>query len=206
MKKSLLKAMYDFSGIPLRLVLLPDAVNEKLGLTSLQQERLYNVLPYVEGTLLDIGCGNNRLVKIYGDGVGVDIYDWGGGATIIESVYNLPFGSESFDTVTVIASLNHIPEREKAVREINRVLKMNGNVIVTMINPLIGHVGHKIWWYSEDKKRGMEQGETYGLWNKDVVELFKKSGFELKLHKSFLYWMNNLFVFRKNSDYAKGTS
>ena len=30
-----------------------------------------------------------------------------------------------------------------------------------MINPILGYIGHELWWYSEDKHRGgMEEGEV----------------------------------------------
>jgi len=197
LRKSFLKHIYDFIGAPLRLVLLPDETCEKLGLTSLGQERFNTVLPCIEGRLLDLACGDNRLVKMYGNGVGVDVYDWGGGAVIIENAGKMPFEDRSFDTVSILAALNHIPERKEAVKEIHRVLKVNGKVVVTMINPVLGEIGHKIWWYSEDKKRGMKEGENSGLWNSYVIKLFEDRGFRLQTHKKFVYFMNNLFVFRK---------
>lgn len=199
-KKLLIKKLYDFLGVPLRLVILPDRISEKIGMTSLQQERVNNILPFIEGKLLDIGCGNNRLVKTYGNGTGVDVFDWGGDARIVIDTSDLPFRNESFYTITFVASLNHIPNRDEIVIEAYRVLKGNGKVIVTMINPLLGYIGHKIWWYSEDKERGMEVGEMYGLWKSDVIRLFQKHGFFLEIHKRFVYWMNNFFVFRKKKN------
>ena len=195
MDKSFLRTAYDLLGSPLRLVLLPDLANERLGLTSLEEERIGAVIPHIRGRLLDVGCGNNRLVKTYGDGVGVDVYDWGGGSQIVKTSARLPFAEDSFDTATLLASLNHIPEREETVEEIGRVLKPGGRLLVTMIDPFVGYVGHKIWWYSEDKERGMEPGETYGLWNRDIVRLCESKGFSYKLHSRFVYFMNNLHVF-----------
>ena len=69
-----------------------------------------------------------------------------------------------------------------------------------MIGNLLGEIGHKIWWYSEDKHRGgMVEGETGGMSNKEIITLLNKSGFELIEHKRFVYWMNNLLVFKKSS-------
>jgi len=187
--------MYDFVGMPLRLVFLPDAANEKLRLTSLVQERISAVIPYIRGRLLDIGCGNNRLVRTYGDGLGVEVYDWGGGAQIVEDTSQLPFDNDTFDTVTLLASLNHIPDRDGIVRDAYRVLKPQGRLIITMIDPILGFIGHKIWWYSEDKERGMEEGEKDGLWNRDIIALCERYGFRLTVHKRFVYYLNNVFVF-----------
>jgi hypothetical protein len=66
-----------------------------------------------------------------------------------------------------------------------------------MINPLFGDFGHAIWWYSEDKKRGgMIEGELGGMWTSDIVVLCQNAGFELELHRRFLYQLNNLYLFR----------
>ena len=195
MAKTLLQTTYDFVGIPLRLVLLPDEANEKLHLTSLVQERICAIIPYIRGKLLDIGCGNNRLVHTYGNGIGVDVYDWGGGAQIVEDPSRLPFGDDAFDTVTLVASLNHIPDRDGVIHEARRLVKADGRLIVTMIDPILGYIGHKIWWYSEDKERGMEEGEKDGLWNRDIIALCKRHAFRLTEHKRFVYYLNNLLVF-----------
>ncbi len=197
MKKNFIQTLYDFLGIPLRMIFLPDHLCKKIGLTSLEDERINMVLPEIKGKLLDIGCGNNRLVKEYKNGIGVDVYDWGGGGLIIEDSSRLPFENEEFDTVSFIADLNHIPNRTEVVPEVKRILKKDGRVVVTMINPVLGVIGHKIWWYGEDKERGMEEGEKGGLWNKDIIEMFENRGFKLIKHKRFVYGMNNLFVFEK---------
>jgi hypothetical protein len=116
--------VYDFVFAPLRMALVPDAVAEKMGLTSLRGERFAAVLPVLRGKVLDIGAGDNVLVRLYrqreGDApaaresVGVDVVDWGAGCVIIESSARLPFPDESFDCVTFIACINHIPERQAA--------------------------------------------------------------------------------------------
>ena len=42
------------------------------------------------------------------------------------SAYTLPFSKESFDIVYMVAVFQEIPNKEKALKEINRVLKNNG--------------------------------------------------------------------------------
>lgn len=62
-------------GLPVRLIFSHETVN-KLGLRSLKDERYDIVKRYVTGRLIDIGCGDNELVRSYGHGsVGVDVYD-----------------------------------------------------------------------------------------------------------------------------------
>jgi SAM-dependent methyltransferase len=187
----------DLILAPLRLVLLPDDVSVRLGLTSLEEERINAALPHLSGRLLDIGAGRNSLVKAYGNGVGVDVYDWGGGALIVPDTSRLPFPDKSFHTVTLLACLNHIPYRQAVLREAWRVLPDGGRLIITMIDPITGLIGHKLWWYSEEKTRGMSKGEVYGLWTSQVRDLCEAAGFAMVAHTRFVYGLNNLYVAQK---------
>lgn len=194
--KGLLQTIWDFVGIPARLVLFPPEWLERCGWTTLEDERLLVVLPQVKGRLLDIGAGPNTLVKLHGVGTGVDVFDWGGGALVVEDTSKLPFPDHSFDTVTFIACLNHIPNRDDVVKEARRLLAPGGRVVMTMIDPILGDIGHAIWWYSEDKQRGgMLPGELGGMWTKDIVAICEAAGLKLTLHRRFVYGMNNLYVF-----------
>lgn len=191
--KSLRQHIYDFFGSPLRMILLPDKVSRKLGLTSLQDERIRAVLQLITGKLLDIGAGDNLLVNIYGNGTGVDVFDFGGGAMIVEDTRQLPFEDESFETITFLACLNHIPYRQEVLTEAFRLLKPGGKVIATMISPLLGTIGHKIWWYSEEKHRGMADGEEMGISREEMFRLLENAGFTNIQEQSFLYNMNHLY-------------
>lgn len=195
-RKSFLQAIWDLVGVPFRLVLFDQKWLPYFGWTTLEEERLAAVLPHIQGRLLDIGAGPNTLVKRYGNGVGIDVHDWGGGATIVEDTSRLPFEDGSFDTVAFVACLNHIPYREAVLREAKRLLKPGGRLIITMINPLLGGIGHAIWWYSEDKQRGgMAEGEVGGMWTRDILRLCGGAGFQLEVRKRFLFRLNNLYVF-----------
>lgn len=77
-RKTLLQAIWDGVGIPFRLVLFDQMWLPYFGWTTLEEERLAVVLPFVRGRLLDIGAGPNTRVKQYGKGAGMGVYDWGG--------------------------------------------------------------------------------------------------------------------------------
>jgi len=192
--RSAVRHAWDLCGIPFRFVLFPDHWNQKCGWTSFEEERLRAVLPRIRGDLLDIGAGTNTLVKLYGAGTGVDVFDFGGGATIVEDTRELPFEDGSFDTVTFIACLNHIPYRLEALREARRVLRPGGRIIATMINRWLGEIGHKLWWYSEDKVRGMLPGETGGLDVREMTELLEQAGFANVNFSRFVYGLNGLYL------------
>ena len=195
-KKTFAQALWDFIGIPARLVLFPPEWLERCGWTTLEAERMAHVLPEIRGRLLDIGAGPNTLVKLHGNGSGVDVFDWGGGAIVVKDTAELPFPDRSFDTIAFIACLNHIPNRQQVLHEAKRLLAPGGRVVMTMINPVLGGVGHAIWWYSEDKHRGgMLPGEVGGLWTRDIVAMCEAAGLRLEKHERFVYGMNHLYVF-----------
>ena len=193
LKKNVLQHIWDFVGAPLRMAMLPDTISSKIGLTSLLDERLRAIFPLVNGKLLDIGAGDNFLANLYPDGTGVDVFDFGGGATIIDDSRDLPFPDASFDTVTFIACLNHIPYRNEALLEAYRVLKPRGKIIATMISPMLGTIGHAIWWYSEEKMRGMAEGEVMGISDRGMLDLLNQAGFSKTKRTTFLYGMNRLY-------------
>lgn len=205
--KSFAQSAYDLVAAPLRMALLPDRANERLHLTSLRAERLSMVLSKLRGRLLDVGAGDNMLVKLHTDrsagtaqataaatSVGLDVVDWGGGCTIVPDCRKMPFPDQSFDTVSFVACLNHIPERREAMAEAMRVLRPGGRVVVTMIGRLVGNVGHAIWWYSEDKHREVQQGEVMGMDPSEVRRLIAEAGFRDLEERTFVYGLNYLFV------------
>jgi SAM-dependent methyltransferase len=199
-KKSLGQTLWDFMGIPFRLLLFDQKWLPRLGWTTLEDERLNVVLPHIRGRLLDIGAGPNTLVKRYGNGIGVDVFDWGGGAMVVPNTACLPFDDESFDTITLVACLNHIPNRQEVLLEARRLLKPQGQLIITMIDPILGDVGHALWWYSEDKHRGgMKEGEVGGMWGRDITQMCQMAGFKLVHHCRFVYGMNNLYLFERDN-------
>jgi SAM-dependent methyltransferase len=200
LRKSALQTAWDFVGAPFRLVLFDQKWLPRFHWTTLEDERIGAVLPHIQGRLLDVGAGTNELVRRYGNGIGVDVVEWGHGAQVVEDTSKLPFEDASFETVSFVACLNHIPYRQAALREARRLLKPGGRLVVTMIDPILGGVGHVIWWYGEHEHRGgMKEGEVGGMWNREIVRLCEAEGFRLVRHERFVYLMNNLFVFEASA-------
>jgi SAM-dependent methyltransferase len=163
----------------------------------LTQWRTRTVLPHIKGRLLDIGCGTNNLVRSYhDDGIGIDVHQWGDVDILVDESATLPFQDQAFDTVTIIASLNHIPNRLEVLRESNRVLKNGGAVIITMIPPKLSKVWHLLRkpWDADQKERGMKNGEVYGITDRDLHLLIAKSGFQIVLKKRFMFMINCLTI------------
>jgi SAM-dependent methyltransferase len=164
----------------------------------LESWRHRKVLPHVRGRLLDVGCGFNNLVRAYDGGVGVDVYHWPGVDVLVGDAARLPFTDDAFDTVTILAALNHIPNREAALREVGRVLRQDGRLIVTMIGPLTGHVAHTFFKRDEDTRGGMRPGEKDGLTHEEMRALLTRSGFALERVVRFQLGLNRVYIARQS--------
>ncbi|HAT72938.1 MAG TPA: hypothetical protein DCS63_09005 [Elusimicrobia bacterium] len=195
--------LWDLIGFPLRAFLLNEKWQARLGLTTLMDERVRAVFPRLEGRVLDIGCGSNRLIRAWraagNDGIGVDVFNFEGVDMVVDTTA-LPFKDGEFDTVVMMANLNHIPAkvRPKVLAEAHRVLKPGGKLVATMIDPVVGWFCHKLtWWDYDQEERGMTEGEVYGLTRKATVEAAAAAGFAAESVSCFVYGMNKLFVFIK---------
>jgi SAM-dependent methyltransferase len=85
---------------------------------------------------LEVGCGRGIFQNVVDNYVGVDISE-----SVRELIYkpfyrccatNLPFEDNSFDAIWTNAVLEHVPEPEKAMQQMRRVLK-NGGLL--LFNP-----------------------------------------------------------------------
>ena len=174
-------------------------MKDRLG-RALYDWRLRVVRPHVAGRLLDIGCGANELVRGHAPGgVGVDVHQWGDVDVVVDDSAHLPFAGGEFDTVTIIAALNHIPNRADVLGEARRVLRPGGRLITTMIPPGISTLWHRLRRSSDadQTERGMKPGEVYGLTSRDVRRLITEAGFEIVLERRFMLGINRLTVARK---------
>jgi ubiquinone/menaquinone biosynthesis C-methylase UbiE len=69
---------------------------------------------------------SEEMVKIckakYGSYPNVDV--------MVKDVENLPFSNETFDAITCFGLFPHLENKKKALREMNRVLKLQGKLII----------------------------------------------------------------------------
>jgi SAM-dependent methyltransferase len=200
----------DFLTFPLRAFTLFH--EDRWGLSSLASERFDYAACAVTGRCLDIGCGyGNRFVTEYlgGNGIGIDVFPYAGltPEQIVEDLTHLPFPDASFDSVTFIANLNHAPEsqRDPELAESFRVLRADGNIIVTMGLPIIEIIVHQVVWLYDrflktnvdmDSERGMEEGESYFLTDAEIRIRLARAGFHRIVRRSFwTQWgLNRMYV------------
>ena len=166
----------------------------------LETWRLRVVLPLVRGRLLDLACGYNNLTRAHGSGVGADVFPWNGIDVRIADAARLPFRDSSFDTVSVVAALNHIPNREAALHAALRVLRPGGLFLATMIGPWTGRVAHLLFHQDEARRGGMRPGELDGIAPPAMRALLQQAGFELVREVPFQLGLNRLYVARKPCD------
>ena len=196
MSRNRLRLLRDRAAFP-RLVFLTTEQARRLHLTPLDHERVEACLPYCSGLLLDVGCGPNELVRRRGRGVGVDVYPWPE-IDILCDTRRLPFPDASFDTAALLAVLNHIPpqDRETVLKEVHRVLRPAGRLLITMLDPVIGRIIHRLRLRQDpdQHERGMLEEEDYGLWDSEVRGLLAESGFQVEHRRRFVFGLNNLYV------------
>jgi SAM-dependent methyltransferase len=220
MKRNLRQKILDFLTFPIRGFTLH--YKDKWGLSCLATERFDLVATKAKGFCLDIGCGpHNRFIQEFlkGNGIGIDIYRYDGldDDNIVEDMTRLPFDSEAFDTVTFIANINHVPEpdRDAELAEACRCLKPGGMIIVTMGNPIVEVLVHKVIQLSDrffgtsfdiDSERGMKAGEAYYLTDREIKKRLTSAGFSNLKKKYFWtqWFLNHMFVgFKENHDQDK---
>ncbi len=91
--------------------------------------------PYVRGKLLDVGCGRKPYQKTYFANaesyLGTDYLTDRSTPDIVASATELPLPDCHFDTVVSTEVLEHLPEPLRALREMHRVLKPDGHLILS---------------------------------------------------------------------------
>ncbi len=169
-------------------------------LTPLDDERVIMTMKYAKGRALDIGCGANNFIRSYGSGMGVDVFAWEGCDMVIEDAAKLPFKKGEFDTVTYIACLNHIPNRDESVKSAYKLLNPGGQVLVTMITPRWGKFIHWIRFRNDPDHQDRHidhDHELLGMSQKQVSDILKSAGFKNIRRRRFALGMNSLYVATK---------
>lgn len=210
MKRSTAQKLVDFLTFPIRAVTLFH--KDRFGLSSLASERFDYVAREVTGYCLDVGCGyHNSFVTrwLNGNGKGIDVFPYEGLTQdhIVEDMTNFPFSDASFDTVTFIANLNHVPkpDRDAEIAEAYRCLKPGGTIVITMGNPLAEMAVHRVVaWHDRffgttvdmDSERGMGDEEAFYLLDSEIKDRLMRAGFcRLKKRYFLTQWaLNHLWV------------
>lgn len=135
-------------------------------------------IKYASGTLLDIGCGRmpykSKLLPYLKKYIGLDhpkvakLYQGKERPDILADVTNIPLANDSCDTITCFQVLEHLPDPNKGLEEMYRVLKKNGRIIISTIQ----------FYPLHDKPYDYYRYTKYGL-----EHLLTQCGFVVLKHK-----------------------
>lgn len=141
--------------------------------------------------ILDTGCGtggNMEIFTLYGDVVGMDYSEDALKYTSLRGITNVvqgdaerpPFKNKTFDIVCILDVLEHLENDKKTVKEIRRILRNNGYLIITL-------PAFKFLWGEHDvvnrHKRRYEKKMLLNLLNPNNFSIEKIS-----------YWNFTLFL------------
>ena len=126
---------------------------------------------YASGVLVDIGCGIKpyaELTKgVVAQHIGVDHPETKHEASNIDifaTCYETTLPDASADTVLCTFVLEHLERPQEAVREMHRILKPDGHLIL----------GAPLFWHLHEEPRDFYRYTKYGL-----AHLFAAAGFEV---------------------------
>jgi 2-polyprenyl-3-methyl-5-hydroxy-6-metoxy-1,4-benzoquinol methylase len=176
--------------------------------------RIGRVLPYVKGVsgcrLLDVGCGwEARLLRelepYLAAGWGVDFKAPALATDKLRTISvrlddRLPFENESFDIVTMLAVLEHLDKPLAIMREIARLLRPDGRLLLTVpsryAKPVLEFLAYRLGIVSPAEIR---DHKTY--FNRaDLAQLVEQcEGLVIERHRYFQCGMNNYLVCRRVS-------
>jgi SAM-dependent methyltransferase len=129
------QADYPLEGLT-RLPEVRQKPQERTYLNALMIEAsLMRCRELVRGKLLDVGCGMKPYEKTWFAGaetyVGLDYLSERSRPDVVGSALELPFPNETYDTVVCTEVLEHVPDPLQALKEMRRVLKREGTLILT---------------------------------------------------------------------------
>ena len=143
---------------------------EDMQVVEVLSSKLEKHVSFRGGQYLDVGCGNGsfteRLGRDFSNTIGIDIEPkrlreyqrkirekaHRSSAIVQMTADHLGFQDRSFDVVTAIEVIEHIPKLERAMSEIARVVRRGGIFAITCPNRLFPFETHGIWWRGKEIK------------------------------------------------------
>ena len=167
----------------------------------LERRRLSMVAPFLAPPVLDIGCGRCVAFDAVPHGyVGIDANKQcllertrAGSQTLHGSAFELPFRPQTFQTVLLMAVVEHLPDPQACLKEAIRVLKPGGRVVITTPTPTGDRLHHVLAQFGVTSKHAADEHQSIfsGTALRRVV---KDVGLEAELHRFFLLGANQVCV------------
>jgi len=170
------------------------------------RQRFRVALPHLRprSRICDIGCGIDAAFLVYAgshiaSGVGLDYQLKAcpeGTCSVIRAdiTHALPLRDSYFDHVVMLAVLEHLREPEPVLREVFRILRPEGSLVLTwphsFVDPLLG-----LLFRAGIVSHEMEsQGHQRRIPLKTLRDILSGIGFRSLSHRRFELGLNNLLV------------
>ncbi len=155
--------------------------------------------------VLDIGCHQGELFYWLGEAISSSVgFDplYAKKSNSIKHQFfaeyfqsGLTFANQSFDVVTILATIEHIHEKSMIAQEAARLLHSGGRVIVTAPSPLVDKIlDILLFLHIID---GMSLEDHHGFLPAELPAIFIPTGFSLRIIQKFQFGLNNLYVFER---------
>lgn len=171
----------------------------------LRQQRLKAAMPYLNGRILDVGCGAGALAEFVDPrlycGVEIDVESLN--RTRSDFPHHrfektLPDPVEKFDTIVALAVIEHVPDPVAFLKELSRYLvdASGARIVITTPHPSVDWIhkgGAAIGLFS---KHASEEHEE--LLNRARMEKAGRlAGLKLVSYRRFLLGANQIAVFER---------
>ncbi len=151
---------------------MPRAINPQ---TRNRYTRAFGWIPASAEVILDLGCGDGRFIGwISGEGIGTRWYGCDVDPQAIEDAkqayphvhfnvvvpsQGLPYEDACFDVVVMLGVLEYVPDELETIREIARVLKPGGTLILSVAHKgamswIPGNLRQRISWRYGNRREG----------------------------------------------------
>lgn len=147
------------------------------------------------GRALDVGCGIGDLLMYRGNTVGVDINPRTvafcnalGATAVVMQPDQLPFAAAAFDSVLMDNVLEHIPQPERLLSEVHRVLRPQGRLLVGVpgARGWASDPDHKVF-YDEEKLLACMEAAGFGSVECFYTPLWRSAWLGRSLRQYCLY-------------------
>ncbi len=177
---------------------------------NLERLRMKAIQRYVSGNILDIGCGYGSVVRTFGPArenyIGIDfnprIVQWlkkqypDYSFLLLDTDIDLIPVSRKFDTILMIAVLEHLAHPKRLIAVLPELLNLDGRIVLTTPTPIGGWVhtiGGGLGLFSREARD--DHKAFYDL--DSLTLLFQNAGLRLVNHRYFMAGMNQLGVFQR---------
>lgn len=169
---------------------------------------------YITGDLIDLGCGDMPFRQDISGQVtsydGIDLHPRSAKVRYVGDIMDMPMISDQqYDSAICLEVLEHLPSPEKALREINRILRPGGYLVISI--PHISRLHDEPNDFFRFTKYGLEKmlirngfslvaiskrGGLFSFLGHQLSTLVLCLLWNIPILKDIAFWLNGVFVTR----------